>query len=153
MHARVVDPDDKQTMRAAEAYEKAVLADLRAGIDPRVKPTPTRSPPTLAEFASEYITAEARTNNRARTVREKEGMLRRGLLPQLGRLRLDAIGPRELEQYKATRQTYGLGAKAINEEIGLLGRMLRVAVEWEVIAHAPKVRKLKVPPPKFDPPR
>lgn len=149
---RVAVPEDKQSKRAAEAYERSVLADLRAGIDPR-RHEPLRSAgpvPTLAKFSVDYIETDARTNNRARTVREKEGMLRRGLLPRLGRLRLDAIGPREIELYKADRLRCGLGPKAVNEEVGLLVRMLRVATEWELLAHVPRARKLKVPPPKFD---
>ena len=32
---RLAVPEDNQTRRGAESYERQVLADLRAGIDPR----------------------------------------------------------------------------------------------------------------------
>jgi integrase len=158
---RLAVPENKQTRRGAEAYERQVLADLRAGIDPRRDEEedteePKRDPvPTLATFAQTFLDTYASTNNRPRTVREKRATLNRALLPALGGKRLDQIGPREIEAYKAERAKpredgTRLANKTINEEVGLLGTILRLAHEWEIIAKVPRIRRLKLPPSDFD---
>jgi integrase len=106
--------------------------------------------PRLREFAEECLQTYFANNNRPRTVREKRRALKRAILPALGGLRLDQIRPRVIEQYKAERLATGLRAKTINEELAILGKILRIAVEWEVLESCPRIKRLRQPPPNFD---
>ncbi len=47
----------------------------------------------------------SRTNNKASTVCSKELILRVHLLPSFGAMRLDVIGPAQIERYKALKKT------------------------------------------------
>jgi len=160
---RIAVPEDKQTRRGAEAHERLVLADLRAGLDPRRRteqpqpmPAPKREVPTLRKFADTFLNIYANTNNRPSTAREKRRCLGRAILPALGDLRLDRIGPREIEAYKASRLASKTvmgrkpANKTVNEELAILAKILRVAQEWGEIASVPAIKRLKVPPSSFD---
>jgi len=124
--------------------------------------TRERAPPceketkTLAQFADEFMSTYATTNNRPSTVREKRRCLARSILPALGALPLADIGARQIEHYKAARlaSTTCKGtkpqAKTINEELAILGKILRLAHEWGEIEKMPPIKRLKVRPPDFD---
>jgi integrase len=107
--------------------------------------------PTLEAFAEEFLVKYARTNNKASEAHTKGTMLRAHLVPAFGSKRLDAIGPREIEGYKATKVKSGYEAKSINNQLGVLRRLLRIAVEWRLIDAAPAVKPLKAskPPIRF----
>lgn len=111
---------------------------------------PPKEVPTLATFADTFVDTFAKSNNRPSTAREKRRCLDRSILPALGGLRLDAIGPRHIEAFKAKRLADGVVAKTINEELAILGKLLRVALEWEVIERVPSIRRLKTMVPDFD---
>src|SRR5687768_12477739 len=101
-----------QTRRGAEQYEREVREAVLAG---RWRNTEDeRRVPTFAPFAAYFLKTYAATNNRPSTVREKRRALGRGLLDELGQLRLDAIGTREVEAFKARRKQDGVGNKTIN---------------------------------------
>lgn len=147
-------PDNMQSRRKAEQYERQVLHDLRAGVDPfRVEvrsEEPAPEIPTLASFAETFMTTYVKTNNRASTGREKQRTLNRGLLPVLGHLRLDKIGPKEIEIYKGKRKV-GRSNKTVNEELAVLSKLLDYANEIGVLpTPPPKIRRLKVQRPSFD---
>jgi integrase len=73
------------------------------------------------------------------------------LLDELGSLRLDEIGPREIEAFKARRKKDGVGNKSINEELAILSKLLDFANEVGDLPNPPpKIRRLKVKTPKFD---
>lgn len=145
-----------QTRRGAEAYERQTRQALLDGTfrHKEEESEPCHEVPTFAAFASTFIETYATTNNRPSTVREKRRCLGRGLLPKLGHLRLNLIGPRKIEEYKAwrlrPRNGRVLSAKTVNEELGLLGKILRVAQEWGEIERVPAIKRLKVQRPKFD---
>src|SRR5207237_5018591 len=67
-----------------------------------------------------------------------------------GRYRLDEIGMRDLEAYKAKKLAAGLKPKSLNNHLIMLRKALSVAVDWELLSHVPKVRWLKGPQPEFD---
>ena len=157
------------TKRGAARYEReirqAVLArslakeeEPRQGPKKEKQPKPAATPaakkseaPTFASFAAFFLDTYATTNNRPSTVREKRRALGRGLLDELGRLRLDQITTRHVEAFKARRKRDGVGPKTINEEVAILGKILGYAEEiGELRQPPPKLRRLKVPRPKFD---
>ena len=57
---------------------------------------------TVSQFEEQFMTF-SKTNNKPSTVSAKEGLLRIHLIPFFGSLKLDAIGPAEVERYKATK--------------------------------------------------
>lgn len=85
------------TQAGAKKYELEVRRALQDG----TFETQTEAP-TLEAFAEDYLTYSD-ANNRARTVREKRATFARSILPALGKVRIDAIGARELEAFKAAR--------------------------------------------------
>jgi integrase len=98
---------------------------------------PTRAP-TVAEFEKQFMTY-SRTNNKASTVYAKEWMLRSHLVPFFGAKRLDAIGPADVESYKALKLEEGHNRKSINNHLTALRKLLNLAVEWGAISKAPRV--------------
>ena len=65
---------------------------------------------TVSGFEEQFMTF-SRTNNKPSTVSAKEGMLRVHLLPFFGSMKLDAIGPAEVEAYKARSSTRSIEKK------------------------------------------
>jgi len=68
----------------------------------------------------------------------------------LGQLRLNQIGVKQLEQYKAKKIAEGLSPKTINNHQTILRRLLVVAAEWNYLEHVPPIKWLNVPEPEFD---
>src|SRR5208283_1047616 len=54
------------------------------------------------------------------------------------------------EQFKALKIESGLLPQTVNNHLTILGKCLRCAEEWGELEHVPKMKKLKVPPQKFD---
>ncbi|MEB2313347.1 MAG: tyrosine-type recombinase/integrase [Polyangiaceae bacterium] len=122
-------------------------------------PTPACAPiPTLADFAPRFISEYARAERHHEAgIDSKESALRIHLIPQLGTKRLDEITTADVQKLKATfidgvknpdgswkvRPTEK--SKTINNRLTVLGKMLKVACDWGVIATMPcTVRLLKV---------
>ena len=156
-----------QTKRAAAVYERgvreALLAKLVGREEKEAEPATTattqktkRQPkekraPRLAAFCEHFLETYATTHNRPSTVREKRRALGRGLLDHVGHLRLDRITARHIETFKARRKREGVGPKSINEELAILSKVLNYAEEiGELRQPPPKIRRLKVPKPKYD---
>lgn len=106
--------------------------------------------PTLAEFAPEFLDRYARVNNKPSEVESKATILRCHLLPFFGHLRLGDIRRREIDTYKSTKLKAGPKPSTINNHLGVLSKLLKVAVAWELIDSAPPVGLLKSPLPEFD---
>jgi integrase len=121
-------------MRWGEQRERALLTDTVKEV---------REVPTLADFEPRFV-AFSENNNKPSTVYAKRWLLRCHILPALGKTRLDAIGPPQIEDYKSAKVKEGLARKSINNHLACLGKMLHLAEEWGVIEHAPKVRLFRV---------
>src|SRR5437868_3855858 len=92
----------------------------------------------------------AATNNKASTLSAKKFAFKHHLLPAFGRMRLDEIGMRDTEAYKARKLASGLKPKSLNNHLTMLRKALSVAVDWELLSYVPKVRWLKGPVAEFD---
>lgn len=156
---RLAVPEDNQTRRGAESYERQVLADLRAGIDPRRSKEESATPPattvpTFAAHWTEYMNDSAKAHNKPSTVDSKRAIFEQHLEPSFGSLRLDQIGPRQIDRFKASKLqpsdgTRKLEPKTINNCLTVLHDALEVAVKWGIISVAPKIAWLKVAKPPF----
>jgi len=69
-------------------------------------PVENREVPRVSVFSEQFMTF-SKTNNRPSTVYAKEWMMRLHIIPFFGEMNLDAIGPAEVEAYKALKLEEG----------------------------------------------
>jgi integrase len=125
------------TQRYAE--ERANQAVLQSVVpEPIVK----QDRPLFSAFWEHFLSYSL-TNNRPSTVYGKKWMAKLHLLPHFGSMKLDRIGPAEIEAFKARKLAEGQSKKSINNMLAALRKMLNLAVEWEVLVKAPKVKGFK----------
>jgi hypothetical protein len=145
------------TKRWGQAREAELLRNGPPRTDPETQAAP-KTVPTLAEFAPRFLDEYARAERHHEAgIDAKESALRIHLIPQLGTKRLDEITTADVQKLKATfiagiknpdgswkvRPTEK--SKTINNRLTVLGKMLKVACDWGVIATMPcTVRLLKV---------
>ncbi|HVY29853.1 MAG TPA: tyrosine-type recombinase/integrase [Polyangiaceae bacterium] len=141
-----------QNKRAAERYELELRQELIEGRPDREEESQkTKEPcPTLAEFCQPFLDVYSATNNKPAGLETKRIVCRTHLVPALGSRRLDQIGVQEIEAFKAAKLRDGYAAKSVNNFLAVLQKLLKVAVDWEKLEHAPRVQWLKVPDPEFD---
>jgi len=137
-----------QNRRAAEKLEHELREEL-VNADDR-KPATAVESPLFSDFAKEFIDTYATPNNKPSEVESKRMILRVHLKPAFGELRLDQIGPAEIDAYKAIKLAAEVAHKTINNHLTVLRKMLAVAVEWKRLGTAPSFKWLKPPPPEFD---
>ncbi|MFN7970892.1 MAG: tyrosine-type recombinase/integrase [Acidobacteriota bacterium] len=115
-------------LRWGQAREQELLFPGRVETDAQA--------PTLAEFAPRFIEGHARANRQKPSgVAAKEMILRVHLLPSLGAMRLDSIGSEDVQRLKS--QLKAKAPKTVNNVLTVLNTILRVALEWGVIAAMP----------------
>jgi len=130
---RVKKKSPVQTRRGAEDYERQIRNALLDGTYGREE----AEKPTLEKFSEEFINGYAKANNKPSEVAAKGWICRLHLIPGMGAKRLDEIGAKEIEQYKSRKLDAGYSPSTINNHLVTLGKMLRVAVEWNVIDRVP----------------
>jgi integrase len=134
-----------QNRRAAEAEEQRLRQAILAG-----PPKETKEIPTLATFSKEFLDVYVRNNNKDSEGTTKRTIYKNHLLPAFGRMRLDAIGPRDVDAFSARKKEEGYDPNTVNNFLTVLRKTLAVAVDYEILTHVPKIRHLKTDPPKFD---
>jgi integrase len=113
-------------------------------------PEQGREVPTLSVFKDRFLIEHMRAEQRKpSSINEFESVFRNHLGPRLGTLRLDEITVSEIQKLKGVLAE-SHQPKTINNILSALSSMLRRAVEWEVIASAPKVKSVKAPKPEVD---
>ncbi len=138
------------TKRGAADYECVLRQRLLRGEPVDGRKEQEKKMPTFADFSTEFMDVYATTNNKPSERFNKRRVLDLHLLPHFGKMKLDAIGVRHVEAFKAAQLKGGYAAKTINNRLTILRKTLACAHEWELIAAIPKIKWLKVPPPKFD---
>ena len=123
--------------RWAETRERELLLQ-----QPR---RPRREVPTLTAFAPRFLDGYVRANRQKPSgIAGKESILRVHLIPQLGARRLDAITNEDVQRLKA--HLSDRAPKTVNNVLSVLSRMLKVAVEWNILDGMPcQMRLLRVP--------
>lgn len=132
------------TRRGAEKYERQLRQAPLSGRREEREETPT-----LEEWAPKFL-EWSETNNKPSTVDGKRKALKNHLLPALGARRLDAIGPEQIEAFKARALRAGRAKKSINNDLAVLGKAVHLAAEWGRIPSAPRCRGFRIrpePPP------
>ena len=133
---RIRETSPVNTRRGAEARERELREALQDGTYDK------EAAPTLGEFQEDFL-AYSVSNNKPATVYEKQMALKNHLVPAFGKKKLDTIGLAEVERFKAEKLTSGLDKKSVNNLLGVLRKLLNLAVEYGKLTHAPKVKALK----------
>jgi integrase len=144
---RVRSPENSQA--AAKAYEAVLRRRLAAGEPLKPAPPPPTSP-TFAEFSAEWFETHVRTNCKPSSQRSRAHVLKNHLVPFFGTSRLTDITTGRAEQYKTAKVREKLSPKTINEHLGILGKCLRDARDWDKPAAHPKLKPLRLQKPSFD---
>jgi len=162
------------TRRGAEEYERQVRHALLTGAFGKEKQNEPGRILTLGEFVPRFITY-SENNNKHSSVVTKRQILDDHLVPAFGSMALDAIGPAEIEDFKASMRKKPSGARArkdaptraalrkrkgtgpkllslksINNMLTVLHKLLALAQEQGVIAHVPRVKLFRTEKPAFD---
>lgn len=133
----------------ASAYEASLKTRLARGekIDGQDSEKRTM---TFSEFSKKWFDCYVLTNNKPSEQLHKKSALNAHLVPFFGKTPLTDISNRQIEEFKATRIKAGSSEKTVNNLTAILAKCLATAVEWELLEKVPQIRKLKVPPYKFD---
>lgn len=131
-----------RTARQIEAAHRTALAKGEVGITER-KPVPT-----LGEFIERQATPWARaTFEKASPLTWKfwyRTQLRNiSAFSSLVNRKLDAITSEHAAEYAAHLQATGMQPNSVNSSLRVLRRILRLAVEWGITSHAPKIKLLR----------
>ena len=141
-------PSKLATERWAREKAKGFLADSCAPETPteQEEEEPEEpSVPLLKDYAVRWIDEYVIANRHSdATVAARRRSLQTYLLPVLGDLSLDAIGPAEYQ--KLRKACAALDINTVNKICDQLTTMLNVAVQWKLIVAAPKVKRLKAEP-------
>jgi integrase len=101
----------------------------------------TKEVPTLAEFETRFVNEYAIANRqKPSTIAAKKLILKKHLVPNLGRKRLDEIKHEDIQRLKA--KLVHLDAKTVNCILSVLTKLLKVAIEWQIIDVLPVTVKL-----------
>jgi integrase len=120
----------------AKAWAAAREAELVRNGKPKKKEVPT-----LKDFAPRFMEGYAKANRqKPSTMFSKGSILKNHLLPRFGDRKLDSITSEDVQRLKA--ELSERAPKTVNNILSMLGRMLRVAVEWDAIEQVPATVKL-----------
>lgn len=132
----------QQAVRWGEARERELL--LEALARPAAN-DPKKEVPTLKEFATRFIEDHAEANRQKPSgIHAKKTILRLHIEPLLGDKKLDQIKSEDVQRLK--RSLRERAPKTVNNVLTVLGKLLRVAVQWDVIPSMPcRIELLKAP--------
>jgi integrase len=124
--------------QGATDYERKVRNEIASGTWKRTEPI------TLQAFAKEFL-AWAKANRQPATHRDYESVCEQHLVPRWGRWKLAALGPGDVESYKADKLGAGLSKKTINNHLGCISKLMHLAVEWGKLRAVPPIHLYKIP--------
>jgi integrase len=104
----------------------------------------------VSELAEQFVALHTEAVNKLSTQDTVRNILRNHLLPMLGDKEVDKLSRLDIMTWRAA-QLKSVGAKTVKNRLAVLNRMLRFAVELEVIAAFPRVvpTKVTLPDPEW----
>ncbi|SMF97227.1 Site-specific recombinase XerD [Methylomagnum ishizawai] len=125
------------SMSLVEARQRAneLRAMVDRGIDPQAAKRKENSVPFFKSFALDQYMPYA--ENTKRSHQDDRSRLEQHLIPQFGRLALDAITTQMVQHFLADALKKGLAPATVNRLRSLLHRLFGLAVQWEIIAKNP----------------
>lgn len=140
---RLKSPEN--TRAGAAAYELVVRQRLARG-EPVVEPAKVVDQRTFADFAREWYDVYVLANCKYSDQQTKETVQRAHLVPFFGKLLLREITSKSIENFKRQQLAKQLHPKTVNNQLGVLSKVLHCAVDWGEIDTLPIMKPLKVPP-------
>lgn len=127
------------TASEARGRAEALRVRIRDGYDPMEERVQNRTEPTVDELAAEYM-KDAEHHKRPNTLRDDRRMINRIIIPSIGKLRLKAVGKRDIEQLHYSLKDTPYQA---NRVLALLSTMFNFAVgnKWLIENPATKIAK------------
>jgi len=144
-HQRYFKCSPDNSRAGAMAYE-AVLRQKLAHGEPIIEVRKKQQTPLFLDFVDKWLKTYVATNNKPSEQTQKTCMVRKHLKPYFGKIPLNKITSLQIEEFKAKKQVDGLCNKSVNNLLGIIGKCLRTAQEWEIIDKIPKIKSLKVAP-------
>jgi len=128
-------PKGHNTKKAAERIERLHIEKILArGY--------TGTMPTVREFGPQFLDYQV-SRTKPLTQQHQKAVVNHNIVPELGRLRLDQVSKQHVDGLITLWSTVAV-AKTVNTRLGVLRRMLSLAVEWGIIARVPRVHFLKI---------
>ena len=129
--------NDKSSAKELERQIRTALLNNTFHVDEKVLA------PTVAEFFPRFMRDFAVANRQKHsTVTTKQRGYEKHLAAQFGSKRLDAITAVDIQKLKGNMAH--LAPKSVNNILSILSKMLKVAVDWEVITQMPcRIKLLK----------
>jgi integrase len=144
-------PSPDNSLAGSRAYEALLRQKLAKGESLMTNPDPKINPTyNFKDFVEKWFEVYVKNNNKPSEIKRKKCTLRKHLLPHFGEYQLDKIKSLDIEEFKTEQIKKGFSAKSINNHLGILGKCLRTAIDWEIIETVPRLKLLKVQPQKFD---
>jgi integrase len=105
--------------------------------------------PTLEQFVPRFFEGHVQANRqKPSAVNGTKSILRRHLLPMLGKKRLSEINDEDVQRLKGKLRDRSV--KTVNNVLTVLSTMLKVAAKWKLTERPnAQIESLKVPPPAF----
>ncbi|HNW19702.1 MAG TPA: tyrosine-type recombinase/integrase [bacterium] len=141
---RKASPDNSYA--GAKAFEALLRQRLAKGEPIELAQKKEIKIPNFQDFSDKWMKTYVATNNKPSEQGQKKCMINKHLIPFFGRAPLNKISAMQIEEFKSKKQSDGLSNKSINNILGILGKCLKTAQEWEIIDKIPKIKPLKVAP-------
>jgi integrase len=116
------------TATAARARAIELRGMIREGRDPMEERNESRSDPTMKDLADRYLKEYAEVKKRDSSLRNDRQMINRLIVPRIGKLRLKAVGKRDVELLHASLKETPYQA---NRVLSLLSKMFNKAIDWD----------------------
>ena len=118
----------KGTKKEAEKRLSELVSQLDNGI--YIKPKKT----TLTEYLNMWLNEYAKNNLSPRGFERYSGIIRKHLIPDLGKVILTQLKPEHLQKHYTTKLNDGLSARTVRYHHALIHVALQTAVKWGLVS-------------------
>jgi len=118
----------KGTKKDAEKRLSELLSQLDNGIYVQPKKT------TLADFLEMWLNEYAKNNLSPRGFERYSGIIRKHLIPDLGKVTLTLLKPEHLQKHYAAKLNDGLSSRTVRYHHALIHVALQTAVKWGLVS-------------------
>jgi integrase len=119
-------PEWSATAARDEAIE--IRKQINAGKDPLQERELARGEPLVSYLATEYLNRHAIPHKRASSLRNDRQMLENVIVPRIGKLRISAVGRRDIQRIHVALKATPYRA---NRVLALMSTMFGFAVDWK----------------------
>ena len=124
----------EMTASVARARAEALRVRIRDGHDPMEERVQSRVEPTVQDLSAEYLEQYAVPNKRPSSLRNDRQMIEGIVVPRIGKLRLKAVGKRDLE---LLHQSLKATPYRANRVLALLSTMFNYALAHKWLVENP----------------